>query len=76
MSKINLEQQFLKLRGKYFNNSITHQELKRFNELALTRNEHVSLREFGNRFRNYQESLPGEDNTKTINGALYNEFGS
>jgi len=34
-----------KLHGKYINNTITPEELKRLTELTMTRNNHVSMRE-------------------------------
>jgi hypothetical protein len=45
------EEHFKKLRGKYFNKTITPQELKRFMELAMTRNNHVSMNEIASMIR-------------------------
>ena len=46
------EGQFLKLRGKYFSKTITPQGLKRFMELTMTRNNHVSMNEVASIVRN------------------------
>ena len=40
-----------KLHGKYINNTITPQELKRLTELTMTRNNHVSIREVASMMR-------------------------
>ena len=52
MPKAMNEGQFLKLRGKYFKNTITPQELKRFMELTMTRNNHVGMKEIASIVRN------------------------
>lgn len=64
----------IKLRGKYFNDTINPQELKEFNTLVMTQNNHVSLKEMGNRFRNHKTSLPAEDKTINVNGGTYEPF--
>lgn len=70
----NREKAFRKLKGKYFNDTINPQELKEFNALVLRRNNFVSLKEIGNKFRNYKPSLPTEDKTININGGTYEPF--
>ena len=68
------ETRLIKLRGKYFNDTINPKELKEFNALVMNQNNYVSLKEMGSRFRNHKDSLPGEDNTINNTGDLYDAF--
>lgn len=74
MIKNTNEARLIKLRGKYFNDKINPQELKEFNSLVLTRNNHSNLKELGNKFRNHKTSLPAEDKTINVNGGTYEPF--
>ena len=56
------EEHFKKLQGKYFNKTITPQELKRFMALAMARNNHVSMNENASIWKNsMNKTLPERD---------------
>jgi hypothetical protein len=47
-----------KLHGKYINDKISPEELKELISKSMTGN--VSMKEFGNKFRNHQATKPAE----------------
>ena len=62
------------LHGKYLNDTINPKELKEFISKSMANRGNVSLKEMGNRFRNYKDSLPGDDKTKNVTGEVYDAF--
>ena len=55
-----------KLHGKYLNDTISPQELKEFISISMANRGNVSMKEMGNRFRNYKTSTPAETTQQKI----------
>jgi hypothetical protein len=70
-----IEARVNKLHGKYINDTITPQELKEFISISMAHRGNVSMKEFGNRFRNFKTTKPVEAHEhNNINGELYDAF--
>jgi hypothetical protein len=70
-----MENRVNKLHGKYFNGTISPEELKEFINTSMAQRGNVGMKEFANRFRNFKTTKPvGTEGHQIINGDLYDAF--